>query len=195
MKKTSIIVLIALITAAALLFGACAKPPVDEMNNASTAVSRAENDADAATYAASSLSRARDALTRMKTEADAKRYDAAKTYAAEAVSAAEKAITDGRSGAARAKDEAAALVTSLRSALTDTEASLEAAQGIPNTDLDFRGLRQDLDTARAATDGAAESLAANKYQDAIAKGQTARGLLGDIASSITGAVSAVSRKK
>jgi hypothetical protein len=86
-----------------LLAGGCAKPPTEEMDAASAAVTRAENDPDAVTYAGNSLARAREALNRMSVEADSKRYDAAKSFAAEAIAAADKAISDGRAGAARAK--------------------------------------------------------------------------------------------
>ena len=78
------------------------------MENAEAALVRAENDPDAAAYAGNTLLRARDALASMRAEAEAKRYDAAKTYAAEAVNAAEKAVNDGRAAAARAGEEAAA---------------------------------------------------------------------------------------
>jgi len=94
----------------AMLAIGCAKPPTEDMNNAAEAVTRAENDKDAVTYAFNSITRAKDALARMNVEADAKRYDAAKSYAAEAIAAAERAIADGRAGAERARNEASALV-------------------------------------------------------------------------------------
>ncbi|MDR2102358.1 MAG: DUF4398 domain-containing protein, partial [Treponema sp.] len=85
-------ILIAGLVILAFFQGGCAKPPTEEMNNAAAAVTRAENDADAVTYAGNLLVRARDTLTRMQIEAEAKRYDAARALAAEAISAADKAI-------------------------------------------------------------------------------------------------------
>ncbi|MDR2098314.1 MAG: DUF4398 domain-containing protein, partial [Spirochaetaceae bacterium] len=64
------------LVAAAVMTG-CAKPPVEEMNNAIAAVSRAENDPDVVNYAANALARAREALSQMQSAADAKRYDEA----------------------------------------------------------------------------------------------------------------------
>src|SRR5215475_5709064 len=92
----------------------CARPPVEEMQNAREAVFKAENDAAAVQYASGTLARARDAIKRMETEADSKNYEAAKTHAAEAIAAAEKAITDGRSGTQRAGAEAQSMISGVR---------------------------------------------------------------------------------
>jgi hypothetical protein len=172
----------------------CAKPPIAEMNNAKEAVARAENDADAALYAGSSLARARDALTRMQTEADSKSYDAAKTYAAEAEAAADKAIADGRAGAARAREEAAALVAGLPPAIAETGQGLRAAQsaGLP---LDYNALNSDFDAARSDADQAQAALSGNRYQDALSKGRSAQAGLGDINQKLSDAATASSRKK
>jgi PBP1b-binding outer membrane lipoprotein LpoB len=185
----------ALIIALSFLFAACAKPPTEEMNNAVSAVTRAENDADAVTYAGNTLLRARDAINRMQTEAEAKRYDAAKTYAAEAVNAAEKAIADGRTGASRAREEAAALIGDLRTSITETEAAAGAARQVKNIQLDFNLINQDLDAAKRTTDQAEVSLAGSNYNDARDKARVVRGILGDVNSRIAAAGTAAGRKK
>jgi hypothetical protein len=177
-----------------LVMGACARPPAEEMNRAQDAVTRAENDTDAVLYAGSTLARAQDALKRMQTEADAKRYDAAKSYAAEAETAAEKAIADGRAGAARARDEAAALVAGLKPAVDETARSLRAAQSA-RLALDFSSLNRDFEAARLSADQAEIALSGNQYQDALDKGRSARAGLSDINQKISEAASAISRKK
>jgi hypothetical protein len=176
------------------LFLGCAKPPAAEMNNAIEALTRAENDADAALYAANTLARARDAVKRMQAEADSKRYDAAKTYAAEAVAAADKAIADGRAGAARAREEAAALVAELPPAIAETEQGLRSGRQA-NLALDFPALNQDLNAARLNANQAEAALAGNLYQDALEKGRNARAGLSDINQKLSAAATAVSRKK
>jgi vacuolar-type H+-ATPase subunit I/STV1 len=181
--------------ALALVLAGCAKPPTEEMENAASAVTRAENDPDAITYAASTLARARDSLNRMRTEAEAKRYDAAKNYAAEAITAAEKAITDGRTAATRAREEASTLLTQVKTSLEETGKSLENAKGVKNIVLDFPTLDQDLDSARRTTAQAEVSLAGNNYQDSIDKSRTARGILSGIDTRVAGAAISVSRKK
>jgi hypothetical protein len=165
------------------------------MEAAVTAVTRAENDADAVTYAGSTLARAREALNRMQGEADSKRYDAAKSYAAEAISAADKAVADGKTGAARARDEASNLVNSVKGSLVETEKAIGSAKGVKNINLDFNGLDRDFENARRTTAQAELSLAGANYQDALDKGRTARGILSDITTKIAGATTAVSRKK
>ncbi|GHV91431.1 hypothetical protein AGMMS50268_19340 [Spirochaetia bacterium] len=195
MKKFKFGLLILAVLAVSLLWIGCAKPPKEEMEAAVTAVTRAENDADAVSYAGSTLARAREALNRMQAEADSKRYDAAKSYAAEAISAADKAIADGKTAAARARDEAASLINSVKSSLTETEKSVDSAKAVKNINLDFNAIDQDLDTARRTKDQAELSLAGANYQDALDKGRTARGILGDITTKLAGATTAVSRKK
>jgi hypothetical protein len=164
------------------------------MNRAQDAVTRAENDTDAVLYAGSTLARARDALNRMQTEADAKRYDAAKSYAAEAEAAAEKAVADGRAGAARARDEATALIAGLKPAADETGQSLKAAQSA-RLALDFASLNRDFEAARLGVDQAEIALSGNQYQEALDRGRDARAGLGDINQKISEAASAISRKK
>jgi len=172
----------------------CATPPTEEMNNAIEAVTRAENDADAVLYGASSLARARDALKRMQAEADSKRYNAAKTLAGEAIAAADKAIADGQTGAARAREEAASLLAGLRPMIAETGQSINSARS-KGLALDYIGLNQEFDAARLNTDQAEVALAGNQYQDALEKGRNARAGLSDINNKLAGAAISVSRKK
>ena len=183
---------------AALIFSlfaaACAKPPTAEMNNAIEAVTRAENDADAALYAGNTLARARDALARMKAEAASKRYDAAKNYAADAVSAADKAIADGRAGAARAREEASVLVSGLAPAIAETGQGINSASAA-KLPLDFDAIGREFETARTDADQAQAALSGSRYQDAMDRGRSARAGLSDINQKLAAAAMAVSRKK
>jgi len=165
------------------------------MSAAEDAVLRAENDADAVTYAAGTLLRAREALGLMRTEADAKRYEAARNYASEASAAAEKAIADGKTGAARAREEAAALVNSLGSPLAETAAALGTARDIPGIALDYEALSADVDEARRSYDDARKSLADNNYGETVIKCQRVRSLLADVNGKIFSAVQEVGRKQ
>ena len=172
----------------------CAKPPTEEMNNAVEAVTRAENDGNAVTYAADSLARARDSLGRMHTEAAAKRYDAAKSYAAEAIAIAERAITEGQQGAARVKDEAAALINELKPLVVETGQGIAAAEKA-KLPLDFKSINNTFDTARRNVDIADSALSANQYQDALKLGRSARSDLNGINQQLSNAVISVSKKK
>jgi hypothetical protein len=175
--------------------GGCAKPPTEEMNNAAAAVTRAENDADAVTYAGNTLIRARDTLTRMKIEAEAKRYDAARALASEVISAADKAVADGRAGAERARAEAAALVSGLRTSLTETETALNAARQVKNIKLDFDALSRELAGVGGIVEEAERAQLAGNYQNAREKAQGVRSALGNINIQISNATRAASRKQ
>ena len=174
---------------------ACSTPPVEEMNNAMDAVTRAENDADTVAFAPNALVNARNALTRMQEEADAKRYDAAKNFAAEAISIAERAVTEGKAGAARVRDEASDLISRLSGTLSETASAVNAARDAQDIQLDFDSISRDLSLANRTYEDAMQSYQANKFRNAIAEGQTVRSLLSDINARISGAAQIVSRKK
>nr|AGS53644.1 hypothetical protein [uncultured bacterium contig00086] len=173
----------------------CSGPPTDEMNKAQDAVTRAENNADVVNYAANTLLLARQALANMQNEADSKRYEAAKNFAAEAVSLAERAEEEGRTGALRARDEASSLLANVENQLSETTNSLRTAGQNSGLDLDVNALTRDLDSARSIYNEARSDLLSNNYRDAVARGQTARSMLTDINARINNAAQVVSRKK
>jgi hypothetical protein len=130
----------------------------------------------------------------MREEAGAKRYDSARSLAAEAVAAAEKAISDGKSAAARAREDAAALLNGLKTTVTETESALNNASQ-QNIDIDGDALAADLLSAKDAIDDAQRSFAAGSYPEASSKGRAARSELENIKARIAEGAQAVSRKK
>ena len=193
MKKIAITFQVVLVLGLAM--AACSSPPIEEMNRAQDAVTIAENDVNAVIYAGNTLVRAKDALDKMQSEADAKRYDEAKNYAAEAIMNAERAIADGRSGRERAREEAGNLFNSLSGAFAEIQSAINAAKGVPNLLLDFNAVEQDLALARRTYDDALLSLRNENYPDAIAKGQTVRSLLSSINTRINEAAVETNRKQ
>jgi hypothetical protein len=181
-----------------LIFGwflaSCATPPIDDMNRAQEAVTRAENDADTVAYASHTLLQARDALARMQSEADARRFDAARNHANEAISLAERAIADGRAGASRARGEAENILREIGQLLTETSSAIAAAEQVPNILLDFDSISREMNLARQAYGEAQQSFEAGNYRDVISRGQIIRSILSDINARITEAVLATSRK-
>ena len=139
-----------------ILISSCQQPPLAEMDRAREAVFRAENDANAVQYAGGTLARAQDALRRMENEADSKRYDAAKTLAAEAIAAAEKAINDGReaAGIAARNDAAAATVTSATPATTTAADTASTAAAAAASEALLAGLRQQIEETTSAVSAA-----------------------------------------
>jgi hypothetical protein len=187
--------MLAIALALTALISGCAKPPTEEMENAEAALARAENDPDAVAYGNASLVRARDALSTMRTEAAAKRYDAAKTYAQEAINSAERAIADGRAGAQRARDEASASLNGVRVSLGETQKNIDSAKGVEGIQLDFGAIDGDYASAQNQADQAQTSLNAADYRSSLERSQSARSLLGDINTRISQASIATSRKK
>jgi len=177
--------LVAALTAAVVT--GCAKPPVAEMDSAREAVFAAENDADAAQYGTVSLERARTAIRNMEDAANSKRYDAAKTFAEEAISAAEKAKTDGKAAAARVREEAASNLSSLRSEIEETSVNVNAAR-YNQLALDYNDLDKGIKNAYVSYDQAESSMSAGMYKDALDKALSVRAELADINQKITNAV-------
>jgi len=192
MKRTFHTLCIALVLA--MLAVGCAKPPTEEMNNATEAVTRAENDSNAVTYAGGSVARARDALTRMSAEASAKRYDSARSYAAEAIAAADRAINDGRAGAERARNEAATYIADLKPLLAETEQGINAARKA-RLPLDFKSIDEDFNEARSNTAQAEAAYAGNRYSVAIDRARSARVGLNGINQRLSTSTLAVTRRK
>jgi len=197
MKKVQIAIIfktLAAALAAAVFFAGCAKPPTEEMNNAVEMVTRAENDIDAVTYGGGSLARARDALARMRAEASSKRYESAKSSAAEASAAALRAIDEGRAGVSRARDEAASLVLELKPLITETEQGINAARaaGLP---LDFGSVDRDFENACTEAENAQTSLDAGRFRESVDQSRAARSGLVAINQGLSGTATAVSRKK
>lgn len=178
-----------------LVLGACAKPPTAEIDAATAAVAKAESDADTVQYAAPSLARAKDALTRMQAAVDAKQYDSAKTLAQEAIQAADKAIADGASGKARARAEATSLQTTVKTALGETTSALAAAARVRGIKLDVAATDREIQAAAKVVDAMGADITAGNYGAALTKGQEVRATLGSLQQRISGAVQAVSRKK
>jgi hypothetical protein len=179
----------------AVLISACAKPPTADMDEASAALTRAETDPDAVTYGSASIIRARDALANMQSDAAAKKYDSAKTYAQEVISAADKAIADGKTGVQRARDEATNLLNSVRPLVAETQKEIESARTSGKTGLNFTALDGDFGTARTQVDQAQTALSDADYQVSIQRSQSARSILGDIRNRITQTTIATNRKK
>jgi len=188
MKLKSIYILIAV---AVLVLG-CAKPPLEEMDKAREAVFKAENDANAVQYAQGTLARARDALKRMQTDADSKNYEGARTNAAEAIAAAEKAINDGREGSRRAGAEADSLITGLRLEIEETTRNVASAR-YSNLALDYNDLDRSIVNAHSTVDQAEIDQMMGRSQDALDKARIVRADLSAINQKVANA--ATTRKK
>lgn len=179
----------------AVACAACAKAPVEDMENATAAVARAENDPDVVTYAQSALSRARETLNTMRAEAESKRYEEAKRLAADVVALAEKAIQDGRGAALRARDEAANAIAVMETAIAEADETIENARGARKGNVSFEEVDRDFMDAKTLADRARSANGEKRYREAIDGSSQVRSQLSAITSRIGQAALAVSRKK
>jgi hypothetical protein len=186
--------LFAIAITSVILIG-CDKPPIEEMSSATSAVSRAENDPDVINYAASTLSQARAALAQMQSEADAKRYDAAKQLAAEAESLAGKAISDARLAVTRAREDAENAIRLMQNSISETEQVLGEATRSQPAGVDLSQLGRDFTVARGIATEAIDAQNGSRYNEAVSKSQTVRAALSSINTRLSQSVIAVSRKK
>jgi len=177
-----------------VLLTGCTKPPTEEMNNAEEAVSRAENDPDAVSYAGNLVQRAKDSLALMHEEADAKRYDAAITYANDAITLADRAINEGRIEAMRTREQAIKTLAEVRPLLLETEKRIDNAKS-SKLPLDYDSIDRDLNTAQRTYDQAQSAVAGSRYQEAIFLGNNVRSGLAGINQKLGVTAMEVSRKK
>ena len=186
--------IIFLITAVFILFLSCERPPEEEMNRAIEALNRAENDYNAVNYGGNLLDRARSALTLMHEEASSKRFDSARNFAAEVINFSDRAISEGRLNADRARSEAANLVLSLAQSLHETETAINSSR-VSNMVLDYNELDSLFDSAKSEHETAEQNINDGRFQDALNRAHNVRSLLSFINTRISEAVRAVSGKE
>jgi len=172
----------------------CTRPPTEEMDNAEEAVARAENDPDAVNYAGPLVQRAKDSLALMHEEADAKRYDAAITYANDAITLADRAIDEGRAESMRTREQAIKTLSEVRPLLLETEKRIDNAKAA-KLPLDYGSIDSDLNTAQRTYDQAQTAVAGNRYQEAIFLSNNVRSGLAGINQKLGTTATEVSRKK
>ena len=186
--------LVLAVLSVALLAPGCAKPPVEEVNNAEEAVAVAAGDNDAVKYAGNILSRANAAIENMHRELASKNYEAAKSFAAEAVSLAEMAIKEGKATAAKIQKDAEVAVSGLKPQINETQKLIDAAKD-SGLSLDFNSIDHELDSTYQAMIQAKEALDEEEYADAIKIANSVRANLGLINRQLSETVTIERRKK
>jgi len=177
----------------ALMTG-CTQPPTEEMNNAEEAVTRAQNDPDAVTYAGNLVERAKESLALMYEEADAKRYDSAINYANDAINLAERAINEGFTESLRVREQAINTLSALRPQLVETQDRIDNAKNA-KLPLDYDSIERDLNTARNGYDQAQSAMTGGRYQESIFLSNNIRNSLSGINQKLGTTVMEVVRKK
>ena len=197
MRKLSWLIVSAVgaLLVAGLLASCGGQVPTADIDAAKAAVAKADGDGNTQNYAPDFLAAAKDSLTKTLAAVDAKKYADAKALAQATVQAANKAIADGQTGAAKAKDTATALMGTLKASITEVENALAGAKKTRGIKLDFTALTKDLNAAKDQVSAAQTDVSGNNYKSAIQKGEAARSSLADLLNRIAEGVRAASRKK
>lgn len=195
MKSPKWLIAAFVMAAVAASFSSCAKPPAAEIEAAKAAVSKAESDIDVPIYAADSLARAKEALGRMQQQVDAKKYDAAKASAQEAVQAADKAISDARTNKDRARADASSTIGAVKAGIAEAEGALAAARRNRKVKFDYAGANAELAALKKSIAAAEADYNGNAFRAALDKAESAQSKLRDLSSRIADAVRAAGSKK
>ena len=195
MKRKHLFIIVMVAIPLILTLGSCAKPPEAEINEAKSAVARAESDPDVPVYAPDSLAKAIKSLSLMNKELDAKKYDSAKTLALETTQNAENAISDAAAAKKKAKSSASALLSSVKTSLEETKKALASAKKIRGIKLSFTSADSDIEAAEIFLSAAEKDFNSGSYKTSIEKGDSAKNKLMILTKQISDAVRAASKKK
>ncbi|MEJ5189289.1 DUF4398 domain-containing protein [Treponema sp. J25] len=195
MKRRVSIVKPAILIVCVLAAWACTQPPTAEMQKATEAVTKAQQDPLVPVYAPESLQRATDLLAQMNEAAAAKKYDTARKLALDAQAAAEQAISDAKTRQEQAKNEANQAIEALKKAFPEAETALAAARKARNPRINIEKLSQDLQKARDSLKTAESSYASGQYKAAYEAAIAGRNTLSKIVETISSAAQVSSKKK
>jgi hypothetical protein len=165
---------------ALLVFIGCAKPPQQDIQNASTAMDAAKA-AEAEEYVPDSYQVAMDTLNAAnaaKQEADGKfalfrSYSKAKALYMSAAALANKAAEDAAAEKERVKEEVTGLLTQATAVLDTANQALAKAPKGKGSKADIELIKNDLAAAQASFDDANNDFNAGKYKTAQAKVEAA----------------------
>lgn len=166
--------------AGVFVLGGCSKPPATEIEAADASIDVATA-AEAAEYAPESMQAVSDAKAKLDAELKAQEekfawfrsYDDTKTAAEELRAAAEKAEQDAVEGRRVAREEAAQLISDVRTTLDEVKTMLDKAPRGKGSEVDIAVLKGDLagiETSLVEMEG---SFAAEDYLESKAKATAA----------------------
>jgi hypothetical protein len=175
----------------AVMSGACATPPKVDIDAAKAAVDKAVA-AKASQYAPLSLKAAQDAQAKLDAELKVqdshlpmmRSYSEAVKLAAAARAAGEKAEQEAAKAEQTAIAEASTLVVDAKARIQDAEAELEKAPKGKGAPAGLDVMKSDLAAAKSTIGEAEAALASQRYPDAKAKAEAAKGTAGSIVSSL-----------
>lgn len=165
----------------------CAKPPQEELDAASSALSAAKA-AEAEVYAPDTYRQATNAMNDANSKVEQKDYEGAKASAVQAKQLADKAATEAKANKSQITNEAQAIINRVAPGISDTRGSLSAAPRGKGADDDLDQLNADLSQAEADLSGARGNLSSGKAKDALAQARNAETKLSQVQGSVSGAL-------
>ncbi len=177
----SILFVLSLIIASALLFAACGSAPTAEIDATKGAVAAVQTD-DVRTYAPESLKTAEEGLSSALAEVQtqdskfalSRDYKQSTDMLKKAKDLAEKAQSEAQANKAKAKGDAETLIASLSPLIDEAKNTLAKAPKGKDTKADIEAMQGDLVLAEEAMNEANTALAGEKYMDALTKANSAK---------------------
>lgn len=179
-RQTTKSVLLVLGLALPLLGTGCASEPKSEIDAANSALEAARQ-AEAEDYAPEAMQIAEDAHAEMETElarqkeqfALGRSYDKARELATETQKASVEAADAARESKLQAGQDATTLLAQLRASLGETRAMLDNAPQGKGSAADLAALRGDLGAVDVAVTDIEQAISAERFLDALRKGEAA----------------------
>jgi hypothetical protein len=171
--------LVSIIVLSVILMTSCAKPPVEKMDAAKTALLEAKN-AEASVYAPESLKAAEEKAAALEQELSIQKGKFFKNYkmttqlATESLDMANKAKTDAEKAKDAAKNEADTTIKGAEAVITEAREALKTAPTGKKSTVDIAPLTSEIDAAAADIEQAKKDLADSKFTDAKTKAEEAK---------------------
>lgn len=185
-----------------LLTAACSKAPTAEIEAADQALQQARV-ADAADYAPESLAAAEEARASLDAELKAQEdrsaltrsYKHAKELAVASQQAADKAAADAAEGRNQARDEAANLISEVKTMVTEIKGLLDKAPRGKGSAVDLAALKSDLSGIESSLPEIDSAFAAERFAEARTKAQAAKESAELIRTDVTRAIETAKRAR
>ena len=183
----NVLLAISLILGFGLVLAGCASAPTEEINATKAAIASIQT-GDVKTYAPESLKAAEDGLNKALAAIQAqdgkfamtRDYKQASAMLKSAKELVEKAKGDAQLAMTKAKADAEAAIAALPQMIEEAKKALAKAPKGKDTKADLEAMQNDLKLAEEALNEASTALSQSKYNDALAKADSAKSMASSI---------------
>jgi len=183
----NVLLAISLILGFGLVLAGCASAPTEEINATKAAIASIQT-GDVKTYAPESLKAAEDGLNKALAAIQAqdgkfamtRDYKQASAMLKSAKELVEKAKGDAQLAMTKAKADAEAAIAALPQMIEEAKKALAKAPKGKDTKADLEAMQNDFKLAEEALNEASTALSQSKYNDALAKADSAKSMASSI---------------